>query len=185
MNEPAILTTMDITTDGFGWMLSFGDLAWVPALYSLQARFLSTRHTALTSPFDYAYLAIVVVLGVLGMIIFRGANSQKDTYKRDPNHPSVKALKTIPTPAGTKPLLVDGWWGKARHINYFGDWLMSISWSLPTGFISPLPYFYPVYFAVLLVHRDLRDEEKCAIKYGKAWDIYCEKVKYRIIPYVY
>jgi delta14-sterol reductase len=35
LNEPAILTTMDITTDGFGWMLSFGDLVWVPALYSL------------------------------------------------------------------------------------------------------------------------------------------------------
>ena len=24
-NERAILTTMDITTDGFGWMLAFGD----------------------------------------------------------------------------------------------------------------------------------------------------------------
>jgi Delta14-sterol reductase len=75
MNEPAILTTMDITTDGFGWMLSFGDLAWVPALYSLQARFLSSKHSPLTSSLDYLYLAVVIVLGVLGMIIFRGANS--------------------------------------------------------------------------------------------------------------
>ena len=25
--EPAILTTMDITTDGFGFMLAFGDIA--------------------------------------------------------------------------------------------------------------------------------------------------------------
>ena len=32
----AILTTMDITTDGFGFMLSFGDLAWVPFTYSVQ-----------------------------------------------------------------------------------------------------------------------------------------------------
>ena len=38
--EPAILTTMDITTDGFGFMLAFGDLAWVPFTYSLQARVL-------------------------------------------------------------------------------------------------------------------------------------------------
>lgn len=38
--EPAILTTMDITTDGFGFMLAFGDLAWVPFTYSLQARML-------------------------------------------------------------------------------------------------------------------------------------------------
>lgn len=39
-HEPAILTTMDITTDGFGFMLAFGDLAWVPFTYSLQARYL-------------------------------------------------------------------------------------------------------------------------------------------------
>ena len=36
--EQAILTTMDITTDGFGFMLAFGDLSWVPFTYSLQAR---------------------------------------------------------------------------------------------------------------------------------------------------
>jgi hypothetical protein len=35
-HEKAILTTMDITTDGFGFMLVFGDLAWVPFTYSLQ-----------------------------------------------------------------------------------------------------------------------------------------------------
>lgn len=36
LHEKAILTTMDITTDGFGFMLVFGDLAWVPFTYSLQ-----------------------------------------------------------------------------------------------------------------------------------------------------
>jgi Delta14-sterol reductase len=35
-NEALILTTMDITDDGFGFMLCFGDLAWVPAMYTLQ-----------------------------------------------------------------------------------------------------------------------------------------------------
>ena len=35
-NEPAILTTMDITTDGFGFMLAFGDLEWVPFTYTTQ-----------------------------------------------------------------------------------------------------------------------------------------------------
>jgi len=37
-NERAILTTMDIINDGFGFMLAFGDLAWVPFTYSLQVR---------------------------------------------------------------------------------------------------------------------------------------------------
>uniref|UniRef100_A0A673UVQ3 Delta(14)-sterol reductase TM7SF2 n=1 Tax=Suricata suricatta TaxID=37032 RepID=A0A673UVQ3_SURSU len=39
-HEEAVLTTMDITHDGFGFMLAFGDLAWVPFTYSLQAQFL-------------------------------------------------------------------------------------------------------------------------------------------------
>lgn len=38
--EESILTTMDIKTEGFGFMLAFGDLTWVPFVYSLQARYL-------------------------------------------------------------------------------------------------------------------------------------------------
>jgi len=75
MNEPAILTTMDITTDGFGWMLAFGDLAWVPALYSLQARYLAYTYSPLKTIHDYIFLVFIVILGITGMIIFRGSNS--------------------------------------------------------------------------------------------------------------
>ena len=39
-DQKAILTTMDITTDGFGFMLAFGDLVWVPFTYTLQAKYL-------------------------------------------------------------------------------------------------------------------------------------------------
>lgn len=39
--EPSVLTTMDITTDGFGYMLAFGNLVWVPFIYSTQTRYLS------------------------------------------------------------------------------------------------------------------------------------------------
>ena len=35
------------------------------------------------------------------------------------------------------------------------------------------------------VHRDLRDEHACALKYGKDWDRYCSIVKYRIVPFLY
>lgn len=38
--QEAVLTTMDIVHDGFGFMLAFGDLAWVPFTYGLQAMFL-------------------------------------------------------------------------------------------------------------------------------------------------
>lgn len=70
----------------------------------------------------------------------------------------------------------------SRHINYLGDWLMALAWSLPCGFGSIIPYFYPIYFAILLIHRERRDDHKCRTKYGVDWEKYCNTVQYRIIP---
>ena len=47
-HEPAILTTLDVQHEKFGWMLIFGDLVWVPMTYSLQAHYL-IDHSAETS----------------------------------------------------------------------------------------------------------------------------------------
>ena len=55
----------------------------------------------------------------------------------------------------------------------------------PAGFNHILPYFYVIYFTLLLVHREARDERQCRKKYGVAWDRYCQRVPYRILPYVY
>ena len=126
----------------------------------------------------------IVALKALGYLVFRGANSQKDLFRRDPSHPRVRgggggsgvgltgggaarvsaparlanaslvrleveilpglyaettcaqclsacvhpprqvaSLRTLPTERGTR-LIISGWWGIARHINYTGDWLM-------------------------------------------------------------
>ena len=78
-----------------------------------------------------------------------------------------------------------GWWGIARHINYTADWLMGLSWCLCCGLGHIVPFFYAIYFGVLLVHRDLRDGEACEHKYGQDWKRYCQIVKYRLIPYIY
>ena len=180
LNESSIFTTMDITTDGFGFMLCFGDLVWVPFTYSLQSRFLASHHVPLTM----IEVGVIVALQLGGLYIFRGANSQKDTFRKNPNHPDVKHLKYIETKRGTR-LMISGWWGMSRHINYFGDWLMAWAWCLPCGFASPIPYFYVAYFAVLLIHRQIRDDHQCGLKYGADWDVYCKKVPYRIIPYIY
>ena len=178
--EKSILTTMDIVHDGFGFMLAFGDLAWVPFTYSLQARYLVDHPIQLSNSFA----ALVLVMKTVGYLAFRGANGQKDRFRRDPNSPQVKHVKYIKTQRGTK-LMISGWWGIARHINYTADWLMGLSWCLCCGFDHVIPYFYAIYFGVLLVHRDLRDGEACEKKYGKDWDKYCSVVRYRLIPFVY
>ncbi|XP_060711779.1 delta(14)-sterol reductase TM7SF2 isoform X2 [Hemiscyllium ocellatum] len=125
-HEEAVLTTMDIVNDGFGFMLAFGDLAWVPFTYSLQAHFL-VGHPQELAP---ATAAGIILLNALGYFIFRSANSQKNTFRRNPNDPKVAALETIPTATG-RQLLVSGWWGLVRHPNYLGDLIMALAWSLP------------------------------------------------------
>jgi hypothetical protein len=179
-NEECILTTMDIIQDGFGFMLAFGDLAWVPFMYSLQARFFGETGVSTTTAWALGSL----LAGLAGFFIFRGANEQKDMFRKDPNNASVRALKFLPTATGSR-LLCDGYWGFARHVNYTGDWLLSLAQSLTTGFHTPITYFYPVYFAVLLIHREMRDEHKCAKKYGKDWEEYKRRVPYRFIKYIW
>jgi delta14-sterol reductase/lamin-B receptor len=176
-NEAAILTTMDIVTDGFGHMLCFGDLAWVPFSYSIQAKYLVYHDPHLS----FATLAIIFGIHMLGFYIFRGANGQKDAFRRNPDDPKLAHLKYLQTKRGTK-LLTSGWWGMARKINYLGDWLMGLSWCLVCGFDSIVPYFYAIYFCILLIHRSIRDDFMCAEKYGDDWQTYKTLVPYRFIP---
>ncbi|ELR10071.1 erg24, C-14 sterol reductase [Pseudogymnoascus destructans] len=211
--EPSMLTTMDITTDGFGFMLSFGDLAWVPFIYSLQARYLAVYPLTLGLSGNAGVLAILS----LGYYIFRSANNQKNRFRTDPSDPRIAHLKYMETASGSK-LIISGWWGTARHINYLGDWIMSWAFCLPTGIAGYLvqqgpalldgetgfsrgedrvvqggargwgmviSYFYVIYFAILLIHRERRDETKCKRKYGKDWEEYKKIVPWRIIPGIY
>jgi delta14-sterol reductase len=53
------------------------------------------------------------------------------------------------------------------------------------GWGSIFTYFYMLYFGILLIHREGRDEEKCQKKYGKDWDRYTSLVRSRIIPGIY
>ena len=95
---------------------------------------------------------------------------------------STADLEYMTTEQGSK-LLTSGWWGVSRHPNYMcvytlswaflssisprGDLLMGLAWSLPTGFDTPFTYFYVIYFAVLLIHRQRRDDERCQNKYAR------------------
>jgi len=179
-NEKAVLTTMDITTDGFGFMLAFGDLCWVPFTYTLQARYLVENDPNL-SP---AVIGAICVLNMVGYATFRGANGEKDAFRRDPTAPGCRHLKTLDTKRGTK-LIISGWWGLARKINYTGDWCMGLAWCLTTGTGTTLTYFYAIYFAILLVHRASRDDAFCYGKYGADWAVYKTHVPAVFIPYIF
>jgi protein-S-isoprenylcysteine O-methyltransferase Ste14 len=181
-NESWLLTTIDIQSERFGWMLVFGDLVLVPMTYCLQAYWL-VDHFRDPSPI---YIAGVLVLAIAGFVIFIDSNLQKNRFRRDPDGCTIwgKPAESLETQRGTR-LLVSGYWGKARHVNYLGDWLVALSFGLCAGFGSLIPYFYPFWFALLLILRERRDERWCARKYGADWDRYKERVPSRIIPGIY
>lgn len=68
---------------------------------------------------------------------------------------------------------------------YFGSFMLLKNLFFFVGFSHILPYFYVIYFTILLIHREARDERQCRAKYGLAWDTYCRCVPYRIFPYIY
>ena len=72
---------MDITTDGFGFMLAGGDLAWVPFTYSLQARYLVFRQVELGP----VWTALIVIVNLTGYYIFRVSNSDKNNFRNGKN----------------------------------------------------------------------------------------------------
>ena len=207
--EHSCLTMMDITTDGFGLMLAYGDLAWLPFLYSWESRYLAVYPLQL----GWSGVLGISAVQVLGYYIFRASNNQKNWFRLNPNDPRVSHLTYMETKTGSK-LITSGWWGMARHINYLGDWIMAWSYCLPTGIAGYvvqqgatstmfdgepttvvqgeargwgmlITYFYILYFAALVGHRQTRDETKCLRKYGKDWEEYKKLVPYRIIPGIY
>jgi protein-S-isoprenylcysteine O-methyltransferase Ste14 len=181
LHEEAILSTWDIRHENFGWMLCWGDLVWLPFTYSIQANYLVNNLHDL----PWWGVVCIVLLNLCGYVIFRGANIQKHQFRKNP---ALTVWGRQPVYIDTSQgsfLLASGWWGLARHMNYLGDVLMGLAWCLTCLFGSPLPYSYFAYFVVLLVHRERRDNSLCAARYGTAWDAYCRKVPYRIIPGLY
>jgi len=205
--ESWYINTLDISHDHFGWMFAFGDLVWLPAMYTLQALYLTQHPTQLSLP----YFLFVLFLGIIGFYIFASSNNEKDRFRATVKtlnkidiefvHENVpeetiimmsgKPVDALLCPYKTNDgkshvsyLLLSGWWGLCRHINYTGDIILSLAYSLACGIDHPFPYFYVIYLTILLLHRTFRDETKCLEKYSLGWKHYCQRVRYRFIPYV-
>lgn len=175
--EEFMTSTWDIIAERLGFMLVFGDLVFIPFTFTIQGWWLLKHKVELSNA---AAIASCLVF-LIGYLVFRGANKQKHVFKKDPKaHIWGRPPKVI----GGK-LLASGYWRIARHCNYLGDLLLALSFSLPCGTSSVIPYFYPTYLLILLIWRERRDEARCRQKYKEVWAEYCELVPWRILPFVY
>jgi protein-S-isoprenylcysteine O-methyltransferase Ste14 len=180
--EKVHLYTYDLFAERIGFKLVWGCLVFYPYFYSI---FLwSTVH--LPDPRTPVWLLVIYALIFFcGWMLARGANMQKYLFKTEPSRTFLGLIPETITD-GRNKLLVNGFWGASRHINYLGEILMATGIILCTGYPSLVwPWLYPVYYIVFLVARQIDDDKRCAGKYGELWVTYKEKVRWRIIPYIY
>jgi delta24(24(1))-sterol reductase len=191
--EEMIVTTWDMYYEKWGFMLIFWNLAGVPLSYCHCTIYLANH-----DPSEYAwskpFLVWMYVSYLFAYWVWDTGNSQKCMFrsmqrgyhvhrKTFPQLPwkYVENPEFIPTESGDN-LLCDGWYKYARKVQYTADLYFALCWGLITGFKSPFPWFYPVFFCLMIIHRAYRDIQRCREKYGDAWKEYERRVPYLFIP---
>lgn len=180
--ERVHLYTYDIFAERMGFKLGFGCLAFYPYFYVISLWFTVNRPNPGWPMWVWFALA---ALFLCGWVFTRGANMQKYYFKRNPEKKFLW-MKPETVTDGERSLLVSGFWGKSRHINYMGEIIQAIAIALASGYPAVLGvWLYPIYYVGLLFTRERDDNVRCKAKYGDLWDKYTAKVKYRIIPFIY
>lgn len=180
--EEVHLYTYDFLAERVGFKLGWGDLAFYPFFYAIPL----WATAGLPNPGTPVWLYFIYGFVFLsGWGLARGANMQKYNFKKDPSK-SFLGIKPQSITDGKKSILINGFWGMSRHINYLGEILMAVAIVLCVGYPGILrPWLYPLYYVALLFPRQAADDKLCAAKYGALWDEYRKRVPYRIIPYIY
>lgn len=180
--EKVHIYTYDIFAERVGFKLGWGCIAFYPFFYAIPL-WSTTALPGNETPIWLLILAVLIFFGSWSLA--RGANMQKYYFKRNPHKAFLGIIPNVISD-GNKTLLVNGYWGLSRHINYLGEIGMAVGIVLALGQPGILwPWLYPLYYVALLVPRQIDDDKRCALKYGSLWDIYEKKVPYRIIPYIY
>ncbi|KAI9670123.1 MAG: C-24(28) sterol reductase [Caeruleum heppii] len=194
--EELIVTTWDMYFEKWGFMLIFWNLAGVPLSYCHATIYLA-NHAPHVYRWPRPLLVALYVAYLLVYWIWDTSNSQKNRFRAEERGGAVirntfpqLPWQTVSNPARIQTetgdsLLVDGWYKYARKIHYTCDLFFALSWAGITGFSSPFPWFYPLFFSVMIAHRALRDLQRCRVKYGAAWEVYERRVPWVFVPYVY
>lgn len=164
-------------------------MAGVPFTYGYATLFLA-NHPPSEYRWPIAYNIMVYALLLAAYYVWDTANSQKNRFRQQMNGAlvlrktfpqlpwnTVNNPKILHTKVG--PLLADGWcmfrillisltdkYG-GRKIHYTVDVIMALCWAFACGFSSFLPYWYPLWLTIVLIHRAIRDTGHCRKKYGE------------------
>jgi protein-S-isoprenylcysteine O-methyltransferase Ste14 len=180
--ERVHLWTYDFIAERVGFKLGFGCLAFYPYFYTVALWFTAD----LPNPHIPVWLTILFgALFLCGWVLTRGSNMQKYLFKTAPGRKFLWITPEVLSD-GEHRLLVNGFWGASRHVNYLGETIQAVAIALATGYFGIWQvWLYPIYYVALFLSRQADDDKLCRAKYGELWDDYTTKVKYKIIPRLY
>ncbi|KAE8373974.1 ergosterol biosynthesis ERG4/ERG24 [Aspergillus bertholletiae] len=190
VNELWFFHTLDGMYESFGFYNIYGFSGMMPVLWTVQTQYLAKHPEELSN----IGLTSVILLFFVGWLIRFFADYQRMKFRQTGGEcriwgkkaEGIRALyQTADGKARHSMLLCSGWWGLARHANYTGSVLYSLAISAACGWGGIFPYTEAILVAGIEIHRCHRDEAKCAAKYGKDWDEYCRRVRWRMIPGIY
>jgi 7-dehydrocholesterol reductase len=195
--EMGYMRSIDIIVDRAGFEIQWGCLVWVPAVYTLHSRFL----VQYPSGYSFTVALGLFILSMTGVAlnyladrerdVFRATNGQTLVWGKKPNFIKAKYTiidrKTGESSEKTSLLLASGFWGVARHFQYFFELTAAWSWCLLANPFQNgiFVIFYAAFLTYLLIDRAERDSKKCHSKYGKYYEEYCLLVPYKILPGIY
>jgi 7-dehydrocholesterol reductase len=195
--EMGYMRSIDIIVDRAGYEIQWGCLVWVPAVYTLHSRFCVQHPSGLS----FSAAAALFILSILGVLLNYAADRERDVFRASkgkclvwgskPRYITAKYTimdrKTGKATEKTSLLLASGFWGMARHFQYFFELTAAYSWCFLANPLQngTLVMFYAVFLTGLLVDRAKRDTDKCRLKYGKYYEEYCDLVPYKIVPGIF
>lgn len=188
--EKGYLRSLDIMHDRAGFYICWGCLVWVPSVYTSPGLYLVNHPNSLSLP----VALLIFIVGATGIMTNFFADRQRAIFREKKGNLSIWGKKPLYTVASYQTeegeqkenlLLASGYWGIARHFHYVPELVGAFCWSIPGLFTHFYPYFYVCFLTILLVDRARRDDLRCLGKYKESWVLHCEKVPYKIIPYVY
>mmetsp|Transcript_22046 Transcript_22046/g.29065 ORF Transcript_22046/g.29065 Transcript_22046/m.29065 type:complete len:521 (-) Transcript_22046:277-1839(-) len=216
-HEEIHLYTYDLFAERLGLKLIWGCLGVYPFIYPFSLHCLVQKIDTVDDLSAQSTVAILALF-LFGWFLTRGANNQKFAFKVDPKKKDflfcgilVKQLSIeVRSNIGIKKknddddelrprgqqyqgppprkILVSGWWGLARHLNYMGEIVQGLAMSLPSFLVtkSPVSFVYFAFITALLLPRQKEDNILCRKKYGtEVWDEYTRLVPSKVVPFIY
>lgn len=182
-DEEYFLSSAFVTDDGLGYVAVAGNLVLMPFVSVLPAKFLLEHRPPTLPLYCLASIGLLFLLGLGGMHF---AHKRKYQLRRNWPDPTSRGpgLDYLVDNQGNR-LLASGLWGMVRHPNYLADLLCHLAFALPCGHRHLLPFYSVLLSTVFLVARTVSIERKCRQRYGDLWTRYTQRVKYRLVPYVF